>query len=86
MKLMALTNDQKVLSFTSGGTVVSSPEGTHLHPYDGTTPIKCCVHGATQAHGEEGWLRFREGCSGDTAYYCMRCIMDHLDKSIGRMS
>ena len=56
-----------------------------LQPFDKKKMVKCCKHGTTEK-GEGAALIFTDNTQDDRGVYCMACVMDLLDREIGRIN
>lgn len=56
-----------------------------LQFFDKKNAVKCCKHGTTEKGKGAAWI-FTDNTRNDRGVYCMACIMELLDREIGRIN
>ncbi len=74
-----------LVRYSKGGTVYVQNGEYTLQPYDKTKAVRCCKHGITEK-GEGGTLTITEYSQNVKGVYCALCVMDLLDREIGRIN
>jgi len=68
-----------------GAVYVQNGEYTIQSP-DLKSEKKCCKHGTAYKEEEGAWLRIADNVTGTVGVYCMSCLIDFLDREIGRIN
>lgn len=56
-----------------------------LQPFGKKRAVKCCKHGTTEK-GKGGALIITDNTQEDRGVYCLACVMELLDREVGRLN
>ena len=77
--------DMKTLvRYTQEGAVYVRNGEYTLQPFDKKKELKSCKHGTIEA-GSAPAMIFTNDTTNDRRVYCMTCVMDLLDREVGRI-
>lgn len=74
-----------LVQYTQEGTVYVRNGEYTLVPHGKKKGAKCCKHGTTEG-GSGASLIFTDNTQNDRGVYCMACVMELLDRDVGRLN